>query len=379
MILKKIKKKVKNKMKIGIIGCGGMGNNFADLASHYDNFVTANINFSQKDLDAASNVNNSLKLTGSEGVGKNRNEAVRLVKEQWEVIVDFIKETFAHVEVIAFAFSSSGGSGSGMSPIIIDLLTQIFPEKVIIAMVVIPDYSEVTVNQANCLETFEQLSTLDIAVFPIDNQHVKERYKINGKNKLFETTNSLTLDNLNKLVSYTDKYSKNGNFDKKDLITVLKTKGIATISEFVIGNNINLSAEGISERIIQSWEESAFVPIGFRKVTRAGIIFDGQEVFMDYINHDLIFNSFESGMPLDLFEGNYHESNGKFLTILTGLEWCNRRLNDIERLINSNKDNVESIMENEGVFHSNATNVMTKIRTEKKQQSIKDILSKYKR
>ncbi|TVY09944.1 hypothetical protein [Paenibacillus cremeus] len=368
---------------LGVLGLGQAGSNFAEEASKYG-IVSGVINYSQKDLDSV-DVKHKLRLLGSEGVGKNRDEAIALFQDQWEIALKFIQDHFSNCDVIAFAFSSSGGSGSGISPILLDIATNSMPDKTFIAFVVMPELSEATSSQINCLKTFEELSGLNIAIFPVDNQLVRNQNPYVGKNKLYELSNRNSIALLYKLAMYTDMHSKNGNFDKKDFITVLRTQGIATIAEVdiaVVGQNISLTPEGVADKVRKSWANTLFTPVEMEKVTRAAIIFDGQESLMEQIRHDLMFSEFIHGMPVDLFEGNYHESNGKIVSILTGLAWCNSRLQDIERLNKSNQERVESMMANQMSYQSNASDLLSKIRkpVEKEQKkSMLDILSKYKR
>lgn len=375
---------------ISIIGLGGAGNQVANKASEFD-FETGAINFSQSDLDSAENVELKLKLIGSEGVGKNREEAIRLVGNNWESAVNFIKENFSHpsTKIIIFAFSTGGGSGSGISPILLDILSNEMPDKTFVAMPIIPDKSEVLVNQINCLSTFEQLSKLDIAVFPIDNEKVKSQNKISGKNVLYKVANESVIEILSKIVSYTSKSSKNGNIDEKDLLQIFKTKGIGIMAEVDISQSLNgeiiLNDSHVAKMIQQSWDNSIFAPIEYSQVVRTGIILDGSESLMEYLNYQEIFKKFKKGMPIDLFEGNYHEQKGKIFSILTGLSWSNARLKEIEELIEESRSNVELALDESKnqEYKANVTSFTTKIRPTatttdtNRKRSVNDILSKY--
>lgn len=374
---------------ISIIGLGGAGNQIANKASEYD-FFTGAINFSQSDLDSAENIDLKLKLLGSEGVGKNRDEAIRLLGNNWESAVNFIKENFSHpsTKVIVFAFSTGGGSGSGISPLLLDILTNEMPDKVFVAMPIIPDKNEVFVNQMNCLSTFEQLSKLNIAVFPIDNEKIKVQNEIAGKNVLYQVANNSIVDILKKIVSYTEKNSRNGNIDEKDLLQIFRTKGIGIMAEVDINQSANgeivLNDDHVTKLIQQSWDKSIFAPVDYKQVVRAGIILDGSESLMQFLNYDKIFSKFQNGMPIDLFEGNYHEQKGKVYSILTGLSWCNTRLKEVEYIIEENRQKAESVLnetENQE-YKSNITSFTTRIRNtteSSKKRSVSDILNKYKR
>jgi tubulin-like protein CetZ len=370
---------------ISIVGLGGAGNQIANEAS-LRGFHSAVINFSQRDLDSADNVNLRLKLVGSEGVGKNREEAIRLMENNWEMAVSFIKDNFSHpsTEIIVFVFSTGGGSGSGISPVLLDILSSEMENKTFVAMPIIPDKSEVLVNQMNCLSTFEQLSQVNVSVFPIDNEKVKNKYQTIGKNNLYKKSNSVVVSFLEEILSYTEKHSKNGNLDQKDLLQIFNTKGIGLISKTDISSLTDgkISQTDVVKNIQDSWRDTIFADFEYNQVIRAGMIFDGQEALMDYLQYEKIFNRFNKGMPIDLFEGNYHDKDGTLISILTGLSWCKTRLNEIEHIIEEKRKNAENALEetDNQEYTSSLSKFSTKLRSANKpRKPVGDILSKYKR
>lgn len=355
-----------------VIGLGQAGSNIAEEA-HKQGYLSGAINYSQKDLDSVT-VRHKLRLLGSEGVGKKRNEAIQLFQDQWEDALNFIKDNFANAKVIVFTFSLAGGSGSGISPILLEVAINTLPDTTFIAMPIIPEKSESYSAQVNTLKAFEELSQLNVAVFPIDNQQTRSSYPNIGKNQLLDMTNISAVSMLNTIYSYTEKYSKNGNFDKEDLITILKNPGVALISETNItslNQGFTLSPESVAEKVQKSWSNSIFAPIESDRISKAALIFDGQESLLEYVRHDLIFKQ----MPLELFEGNYHEHNGKIISIITGLPWSLKRLYDVEKSIRISEEQVEPI-HNSRFQASISTLVPQQKSTERK--SVLDILSKYK-
>jgi cell division GTPase FtsZ len=369
---------------IGILGVGGAGGNIADESSKH-NFLTGAINFSKSDLDSLEHVENTLKLVGSEGVGHNRDEAIRLMANNWESALNFVKQTFINPEIIIVTFSTGGGSGSGIAPILLEILANEMPEKTFVAMPIIPDKTEVVSNQMNCLQTFEELSKLDICIMPIDNEKV--RINVNAKNQLYKTINETTVNLLDELYSYTTKTSKNGNLDRKDLLSILNTKGIGLIAETDISKfseDIKFSVETVTDKIRMSWEESVFSPIEYNRVMKSGIVLDAEESLMQFLNYKSIFGAFDKGMPIDLFEGNYHEKRGTVLSILTGLSWINTRLNDISQIIKEQETRMEQMFDDEENQNYKVTvnqDFSARLRTKPKQskKSVTDILSRYKR
>lgn len=334
-------------MSIAVIGIGGAGGNIANEASKL-NIPCGAINFSQRDLDSLDEVKYKLKIMGSEGVGHNRDIAIELIKEHYPMVVKFIKEHFDNpeIDIIFVSFSTGGGSGAGSSPILIDILSYEMPNKTFVAMPILPDELEPIISQINSYKTMDELSRLDVCVLPIDNQEVKNNYGAIGKNRIFHTTNNTSISLLHKILMYTGKFSKNGNFDRKDLNTVFSQRGIGCISEADIATlpKSNITSKGISESIFQSWEKSIFSPIEYERVAKCAFIFDGQESLIEYIDYELIFANFSHGAPIDLFEGYYHENNGKIITILTGLPWCNTRMESMDRIIENGKSKVEIVI-----------------------------------
>lgn len=373
------------------IGNGGAGGNLADEMIKRG-FHSVAINFSQKDLDSLEHipVEHQLKLNGSEGAGHSRELAKQLLSGQMEMVVSWMKEQLSNplYEVLAFTTSSSGGSGAAITPPLIEIAQALFPDKVVIAIPIIPDESEASTSQHNFLTTFEELSNLDIFILPIDNQQaVNHGYK--SKNKIYEYTNQSFAQLITDVCSYTEKFSKFGNFDKRDFKTLLSTKGIGLISETnfttIDGSDkhITLSESGIATLIHSSWENSIFIKPTFDYVSKSAVIYDGKDTFADLINYQEIFSSFNSGMPIDLFEGYYDNGKNTIYTVLSGLPWCSTRLNKADELILNENNKIETIHNNQinQSYQAKSSGVLTKISMPVQpvpKKSVSDLINKYK-
>lgn len=373
-------------MYISFLGLGQGGSNIADEAAK-NGFYSACINYSQKDLDSLEHVELKLKLVGSEGIGKQRSEAIRLMNNNWDLAINFVKENFSHssIEIIFVPFASSGGSGSGIAPVLLNMLVSEIPDKVFVAMPIIPDKKESYTNQRNCLETFEDLSSLEICTMPIDNDQVCTTMSNIGKGKLYRSVNEKVIHLISKLLEYTEKNSKNGVLDKKDLKNILNTKGIGSIAEINISklsDSIEISPNSIANKINQSWMNGIFTPIEFDQIISAGIIYDGQEGLMDYINVEKIFSSFGNKMPISLFEGYYNEGEGNVITVLTGLPWCNTRLQEIEDILEKTSDafhNLNTINSFKSKIIDSPSLSSKPQKTKQKVNDITSLINKFKR
>lgn len=363
----------------GFIGLGAAGGNVADEASR-NGFPAIAINYSQRDLDSLEYVDERLCLVGSEGVGKNREKAIQLMSKNWESVLMFVKENFSSpaIEAIVVCFSTSGGSGSGIAPVLLEILMNEMDDKTFVAAPILPDLSEAVGNQINCIKTSEELSHLDLCVFPIDNEQTKKQFSTYGKNKLYQVTNQSFVDSLMKILEFTERQSKNGVLDRKDLLAILKTKGTAVIAKTEItklaNGSVDLSVPGISNAIHDSWVNSIFAPIEIGKIIRAGVIFDGPESLIQHIHLGNMFAIF-GGMPWDLFEGYYEGGTGVVYTIVTGLPWYKTRLKKVENIIKENTVEVEK----EDIYISKINLNANKKEAPVKKKSVMDIINRYKR
>jgi cell division GTPase FtsZ len=370
-------------MTIAVLGLGGAGGNIANEAAKLG-LQTAAINFSQRDLNAADAVKHKLKVPGSEGVGHDRELAITLMQEHYDMVVQFVQEHFGNhtVKVIAVPFATGGGSGAGMAPILMDVMMALLPDKVFIAIPVLPGTSEGAVSQMNCSATIAELLKLDVCVLPVDNSKVA-----GGKSRVYEETNNRVAGYLYDLMSFTEMESKNGNFDRTDLCTLFRQKGIAAIAEVELATlpkSIDLSPQGIAASIRASWDETIFAPIDFSIVRKAALIYDGQESILDHFDTGLIFEPFAAGNPLDLFEGFYHTSTGRVLTVLTGLTFPKDRFEQIDALIEESTSRAEVALDSEAAEYTPKTvNFDQRLRkvpvTATPARNVTDILSKYRR
>lgn len=362
-------------MFISFLSLGQGGGNIADEAAKRD-FYTASINFSQKDLDSLEHVSKKLKLVGSEGIGKFRNNAVDLMDNNWDLATNFVKENFSHssIEIIFVPFSTAGGSGSGIAPVLLSMLKETMPDKVFVAMPIIPDKKESYINQKNCLETFEDLSKLNICILPIDNE--KGRYMSSkGKSNLYDTINKNVMNKIEKINSYLDKNSKYGVIDKRDIRSIFNTSGIATIGEVDLSsmkNKIELNEESIANKIKESWIKSLFADIELNKIISAGIIFEGQNNLMEYINAEKIFSKFANRMPISLYEGYYTGDKGSVMTILSGLSWCNTRLKEVDAILDRTGSLFNSLKEEE-IYSAKTKNLLLNTNVQQKTEKVNDI------
>lgn len=373
-------------MFISFLGIGQGGSNIVEEASKRG-FYSAVMNYSSVDLKSLIHVEKKLQLIGSEGVGKQRQEAIKLLDSNWDLATNFVKENFSHpsIQIIIVPFSTGGGTGSGVAPVLLNILNDMMPEKTFVAMPIIPSLDESYRSQTNCLETFQDLSQLDVAILPIDNEQSRTISTNIGKSQMYSKINNKVIDLIQKILEYTEHESSYSVFDKKDLLAIFKTKGVMIVSEIEslsLSNGYEESELSFANKIQKSWNDSPFAQIENEQIISAGIIFDGDENMLNSLNMSKIFSIFNNKMPLNLYEGYYSSNKNTLISILGGLSLCKTRLSKIENVVVKYQEKIPTRIGN-SAYVSNVNLDRFEIdQQQKTKPTIKDIssiINKFKR
>jgi len=366
---------------IGILGVGQAGGNIAEIASSLG-FQAALINTNQRDGLVNTRVERKFFVPGYNGAGQDRSIGLKAVHGHYQEIVDFVKRSFKNIKLLLVAFSTDGGTGSGMSPLLIDLLLDQLPGINVGAIAVVPERNVLAGNRINAAECIEEISKIDSisSVFLVDNDQMRKFNPHSSKQQIYLSSNFQAIEAINSVLKITQKSSLFGNFDETDLMNILNTRGVTIISSATITDAKTTS--DVSSKIHQSWTQSIFCPLEATGVIRAGLVYEGPESISKLINVPAIFE--KVGEPLELFEGTYiTESDPTITTILAGLSFPARRLQTLEESLEKNKERLQSLVKKEysQKYESQiswAANLKAKA-PERKTSSVTSKLSKYQR
>ena len=330
---------------IGILGVGQAGGNIAEVASTLG-FQSAIINTNQRDGLVNKRVEKKYFVTGLDGAGQDRSIGIKAVKDNYQEMIDFVKRSFKNIRLLLVAFSTDGGTGSGMSPLLIDLLLDQLPGINIGAIAIVPERNVLAGNRINTAECIEEISKIEAisSVFLVDNDQMRKINPQSSKQQIYLSSNYQVMQAIDYVLQVTQKSSLYGNFDEADLMNILNTRGVTIISSATITDVKTMT--DTSSKIHQSWENSIFCPVESTGVIRAGLIYEGPENMSKLINVPAIFEKI--GEPLQLFEGTYiSESDPTVTTILAGLSFPTRRLLSIEQSLEKNKDRLQKLVKKE--------------------------------
>jgi len=326
-----------NVIKIGFIGIGQCGSNIAEIAELYG-YRTAICNTSPEDLDSITLIKNKVLLGSNGGAGKDRRMAKQDAKENYEKIVNLIKEKFNGINMIYFVFSAGGGTGSGMSPMMLDVVRRLVPEKNFGCVTVLPDKRESIVSQMNALECLKEIIRLELPCFIADNQKLIDK-TIRSRKDLFDKMNNYIIDCFNLIFNTNRKPSKYGNLDQQDIVRLLSTPGATIITTTGIGKQ-EKTEKGFSfgKKLMKSWDNSYFAEIEYgKKLPTFGFIYELEESTTKLVEYSEIEK--ELGKSLETFEGYYEPNDGNELitSILAGLSYPIERINEISELIKNGR------------------------------------------
>ncbi|WP_318502409.1 cell division protein FtsZ [Bacillus sp. T3] len=364
---------------IGILGIGQAGGNIAEFASA-SGFQSALINTNKRDGMVNTKVEKKYFVQGYIGAGQDRSIGLRAVHDHYQEMIEFVKKSFKNIKLLLVAFSTDGGTGSGMSPILIDLLIDQLPDVKVGAIAVVPERNVLAGNRINTAECLEELSKIDsiASVFLVDNDQVRKLNPQSSKQQIYQYANQQVIEAINNVFKVTQKSSVFGNFDETDLLNILSTRGVTLICQTPI-TGANTTAD-VTAKVQKSWLHSIFCPVEAQGVIRAGLIYDGPETISKLINVPAIFE--KVGEPLQLFEGTYFtETDPTITTILSGLSFPSRRLQSLEETLEKNRDRLQALVNKEFTqkYKSRVTwasNLKAK-RPEKKPETPTTKLSKY--
>lgn len=216
------------KERIACVGIGQCGSNMVTELEKLE-FYPYYINTSLEDLDTINtDKKNKYHIKATKGMAKNRPMAQQCIlsDNNAENIAYAINDQYAMADIIYLFYSLSGGTGGTMGNFIAEAMADIFPDKIINAVIIKGKSTEDVGLQANAIESLKHLKRLydDKVITQIHLLDNDLREDIFSINKDF----ALCFD---KFVSF-DEITTEGNLDEEEKEKLLIEPGIAVMLEF---------------------------------------------------------------------------------------------------------------------------------------------------
>ncbi len=345
------------KNEIGFLAIGQAGGNIGSIFEEkgYNVFY---INTSTEDLDTLKQSKFKYHLKFGEGCNKDRGKAKFLLKENFLELSNEIK-TKIKEKYIFVIFSTGGGTGSGISPLLIELLLQTVEDVKIGAITILPSEKEplkAHINSYECMKELADIKNSDLgATFIIDNNK-GEAIWLNWRfAKLF-----------NSVIEITNHKSIKGNIDKAELKELLATRGSAIITTLDKNNSD-------TAKLINSFRNNIFAPLENDKVIK----YIGLSAIQSS-KIDLTEIQKELGVFVDSFQNVNTE---KTVCLLTGLNFPFTKLKEASEMISKNKEtiinNINATSINKLDEEINFLKNTKPIADPKKNSNFSDLFSKY--
>lgn len=222
---------------IGFIGIGEGGCNIVNIFEKLGYKKVYYINSASKDLDnldTADATNTVFHIDNELGCARNRDKAMQLAKENYDLILSNVQKKMSNLKIIFVAFSMGGGTGSGMSPILMNGLIKRFPNTVFNTISIIPDLLSSAKMKYNACECYLDLKKIQKNLgnsYFINNDNVCKNGKYVAE---LEVLDNAFASRLNEIINTSD---KNGSVDDAEVLTLLSTNGNVLISEILPENS----------------------------------------------------------------------------------------------------------------------------------------------
>ncbi|MCM1234018.1 MAG: hypothetical protein NC489_28270 [Ruminococcus flavefaciens] len=306
--------------KVVIVGVGNCGSQVANLAEkkYPDLFDSVYINTSEADLSmVAGNEELKFKIGDKkyiEGSGKNRAKMKEFLKKDVEKIFssEVLQTTIASKKYCFIVTSAAGGTGSGATPILMEIMRQMFPDTNFILVGVLPQIGASLMEQGNTLEFLTELYDVlgDQTTYMVyDNESTAEL----PPTKALDVVNDNIVEDIRILTGIDNYPTPYESIDEADMESIISTPGRLLVVR--INKNLtekSMEDNSLSDMIVKAIKQSCHTETDRnKKVTRWGIITYFTDRVNDLYDPELAGLQDFIGVPIERFNHNSINDTGK--------------------------------------------------------------------
>lgn len=373
-------------LKTCIIGIGNCGNQIAELAKITKNIDAVAINSSQHDLVNVKNIP-AILIGDEKGAGKERTAAKKFVRSGVEKILknDKFDEMLTKQDVIFIVSSTGGGTGSGMTPMVTEILSRRYNTKAFVVVEVYPPIKESIGAQQNSMEYLAELrQNLPNATYMCYDNNT---YSQLASSEMMQKVNEEIVEAIDILRGeylYSTPYN---SIDEKDMLKLLSTPGRLAVYQIADFNEKALDDSSLADRMINCIRsESSNVELeADGHIKRFGAITNiSPKINTKYYpgTNDSVCN--DIGEPVEAFEHNYINSDpdesNRYIAIFSGMSIPDDRLNKIVQRIEDGKKEL-GITKESSVLDTFDSEELNDLRFDEKSSSndfnLDDVMNKY--
>lgn len=374
-------------LTVGIVGIGNAGSQVAALAKERLAIDVLAINSSEKDLETVPQGIKKHLIGDKKGAGKERRKSKEFLKDSiMEMIGDEEVSSILDKDVLFIVSSTGGGTGSGSSIILADILGEVFVDTKIIVVGILPTLNEGFSTQTNTLEYMEELyNSIDGLTYMLyDNDKLSKQSTKN----MMENINLSIVNDIDVIRGTYQLPTKYSSIDERDMSNIISTSGRMVIASVRDIKEKDIDEVSLEDLLITQFKTNAHAELQRDKIVhRTGIIVNLSERINETFDSHIQKVQEFIGSPVEEFEHitintDRHIENNVFL-IATGLSKINDRIRKIKERIEEINEK-QAVLEDENELEDvNLSEMKSKIERKKTSEDssgnvdIKSIFGKY--
>lgn len=271
----------------GIIGVGNAGGQIAALTNKIHLLDAMAINSSENDLATLPDAVSKVLIGNSQGSGKERAKAKEFLKAK---IIEILKaqefRAFMDKDIVFVVSSCGGGTGSGIAPVLADLLRKQYPNVSIVLVGILPTLKEKAFTQANAAEYLDELynSLTDASYMLYDNHTMTDLPDY----QLLPSINEQVVSDIGVLTGKYQLPTRFKSIDENDMKSITNKPGRIVIAGLYDIKEKVLEDKSVDELLVQALKKSAHAELERdRKAAAIGIITNLSQKIYDKYGNDL--------------------------------------------------------------------------------------------
>lgn len=357
-------------LKVGVIGIGNAGNQVAEIATRAG-FPSLALNTSVSDTETLQDVH-SIIIGDQKGSGKDRATAKGFAKEHLNDLLN--KEEMLNLledlEVLAIVSSTGGGTGSGMAPVMSEIISKIYPAIRVLTIGITPSLKESIAAQQNTIEYLQEVRKNPNRVYALyDNEQAKGNLR-----EVLTSVNSQVVNTLSVIRGDYQKLTPLNSIDDKDMLKIISTPGRLAVASITGFQEKDIDDKSIEERLLEEIKSNAEVEFELDKIVRRfGIIVNLNDKLFKTINIDLPIVKEYVGEPIEGFEHVAVDENGKHSVhvLFAGLSIPDDRIMKITQRIEQAMEALSNTKES-SILDSTSTDALQSLRNDTKKEVVEE-------
>lgn len=321
-------------LNVGVIGLGNTGGQISSGGKTKYDVLAAALNSSSSDISTIRNID-TLIVGDRKGSGKDRNVAKGFIQKGIKDILaqDFIIDLIENSDVIFIPSSGGGGTGSGQAPVLANILSVKYPNKLFVVIGVAPSLKESAGAQQNFMEYMTELMNFQSTYMLYDNG----KYDHLPTSQALKAVNDEIIEDMMIVAGLYQHATEFTDIDDKDSATIIRTPGRMVVAKYENFNEKDLDIASIDHMLMSNLSKGAHAELDRDQIIkRFGIITNLSEKINSTFDVNVPKLKELVGEPADGFEHIYinkPEEVNRVMVIMSGLSVPDDRLLKVQQRI----------------------------------------------